>query len=95
MNPKSVETEGFKHVIPLEPSGSTVDIAAHEREDVADVKSLGGRIRKHHEVEIGFGRAGEIHRVGASLLPALTPFLLDHLGVVCLSVVRCRVHGRG
>ena len=51
VDPEGVEADGLEDVVPLEALEAPVHIGAGERVDVAHMKSFGGRIREHHEVE--------------------------------------------
>ena len=77
VNPERVEAERLEDRVPLEPLESSIDVVAREREEVADVQSFRGRVRKHHQGVERAHAAAEVRVVRPARFPALLPFSLD------------------
>jgi hypothetical protein len=81
-----VEAERLEHGVPLQAHEAAVHVGAREGEQVPHVQPLGRRVGEHHELVERALAAGEVGRVGAALLPALLPLLLDGRRVVAVDV---------
>ncbi len=90
VNPESVEPQRLQDRVALQTLESSIDVVAGEREQVADVKSFGGRVREHHEGVKRPHAPVDVRRVRPTGLPALLPLSLDGAGVVAP-----RLGGRG
>ena len=97
LDPEAVEADWFEDGASLQPLESAMDIRSREREQVADVQPLSGRIRKHHQLVVRIRGLTKFGRVGAPLRPALLPDGLDGGRVVGRGLGRnsCLGHRQG
>ena len=79
---EGVEADRLEDVVALQALVSSPAVHAEERIAVPDMQPLRRGVREHHQVVVRLGRAGEIRRVQARLLPALLPFSLKPCVVV-------------
>jgi hypothetical protein len=85
---EGVEAERLEHGVSLQAHEAAVHVGAREGEEVPHVQPFGRRVGEHHQLVERALAAGEIGRVGAALLPALMPLLLDGHGIVAVEVGR-------
>ena len=81
MNPESVVTQRLEDVVPLKPLESSIYVVPHEREEVAHMQPLRGRVREHHQRIERVRSVGYVSGIGVLIAPALLPLQL-YLGWV-------------